>query len=173
MYCNSELFDEGDFQIMATKMKYLSSGLTCYEDLFRDFDELRVITYSYGLNFVRDMVKKFSYVEMIVGNSDLIDKKLAEIMLHQKYPNSFGNIIYNQKYVCDYIRENDYLIGRVRNGSFRIFTPHELCSHEKLYLLHSDDGRTRVIFGSANFSSAAWKNQQLENISYSDDQEAY
>ena len=58
MYCNSELFDEGDFQIMATKMKYLSSGLTCYEDLFRDFDELRVITYSYGLNFVRDMVKK-------------------------------------------------------------------------------------------------------------------
>lgn len=173
MYCNSELFNEADFQIMATKMKYLSSGLTSYEELFRDFDELRVITYSYGLNFVRDIVKKFSYAEMIVGNSNLIDKNLAEIMLHQKYPNSFGNIIYNQKYVCDYIRENDYLIERVRNGSFRIFTPQELCSHEKLYLLHSDDGRTRVIFGSANFSSAAWKNQQLENISYCDDQEAY
>lgn len=173
MNFSSELFDENDFLISATKVHFLSSELTYCEDLFRGFDELRVITYSYGLNFVKEIVKNFSYAEMIVGNDSLIEKNLAEVMLHQEYNLNFAKMIYNQKYVCDYIRENDYLIDRVRDGSFRVFTPQDLCSHQKIYLLKASNGKNRVILGSANFSYNAWKNKQAEEFIYCDEETAY
>ncbi|MBR4599609.1 MAG: ATP-binding protein [Treponema sp.] len=167
------LFNENDRKIRLTRAKFNSSTTALCEELFSGFDELRVITYSYGLDFVRDIVKNFSYAEMIVGNERLIDKKLAEVMLHQEYNINFAKVIYNQTFVCDYIKENDYLIGRVRDGSFRVFTPQDLCSHQKIYLLRANDGRTRTILGSANFSYRAWNNDQLEEFICFEEKEAY
>ena len=66
------LFNENDFDICITKAKYLSNNLTDCEEVFAGFDEIRVVTYSYGLKFVEQIIKKFSYAEVIVGNHKLL-----------------------------------------------------------------------------------------------------
>ena len=168
-----ELFNENDFGIRVTKAKYLSNSLSYCEELFSGFNELRVVTYSYGLNFVEQIVRSFDYAELIVGNDKLIEKGLAEIMMNQEYNFDFAKIIFNQTYVCNYIKDNNYLLSRVQDGSFRVYVPEDLLSHQKIYLLKSKDGRYRTIVGSANFSYKAWKNEQLEEFIYFDEKDAY
>jgi len=168
-----ELFNENDFNISVTQAKYISNEITDCDELFSNFDELRVVTYSYGLKFVEQIIPSFSYVELIVGNDKLIEKNLAEVMMNQEYNFDFAKIIFNQTYVCSYIKDNNYLLQRVHEGSFRVFVPEDLLSHQKIYLLKSKDNRYRTIVGSANFSYAAWKNQQLEEFVCFDEKEAY
>lgn len=168
-----ELFNENDFSISVTKAKYISNTLSYCEELFDGFDELRVVTYSYGLNFVEQIVRNFSYAEIIVGNDKLIEKNLAEIMMNQEYNFDFAKIIFNQTYVCNYIKDNNYLLSRVQDCTFRVYVPEDLLSHQKIYLLKSKDGRYRTVVGSANFSYKAWKNEQLEEFICFDEKEAY
>lgn len=169
----NDLFNENDYNIRVTKAKYESNTLTFCEDIFDGFDELYVVTYSYGLKFIEQIIKKFAYAEIIVGNDKLIEKQLAEIMANQEYNFSFAKVIYNQKFVHDYISETPYLLSRVRDETFRVFVPEDLISHQKIYLLKSKDGRFRTIAGSANFSSSAWRNKQLEEFICFDEKEAY
>ena len=167
------LFNENDFDICVTKVKYLSNNLTDCEEVFSGFDELRVVTYSYGLNFIEQIVKNFKYAEVIVGNDKLIEKNLAEIMINQKWNFDFAKIIYNQTYVLDYIKDHNYLLTRVHDNTFHVYVPEDLISHQKVYLLKSKDGKYRTIVGSANFSYSAWKNENLEDFICFDDKEAY
>lgn len=46
-------------------------------------------------------------------------------------------------------------------------------SHEKIYVLKADDGRVRVISGSANLSHSAFNVIQRENITYMDNESTY
>ena len=55
----------------------------------------------------------------------------------------------------------------------RFFVARSVLSHEKLYLLSSQDGRKRVIMGSANLSRSAFGGYQRENICYVDGDAAY
>lgn len=168
-----DLFDETDFSINVTKAKFISNSLTTCEEIFEGYDELRVITYSYGLNFIKDVVKIFSFAEVIVGNDKIIEKKLAEIMVNQEYNFDFAKVLFNQAYVFNYIKDSDYLLARVHDGSFHVYVPEDLISHQKIYLLKSNDGRYRTILGSANFSYSAWKNEQLEEFICFDEKETY
>lgn len=168
-----ELFDENDYQIKISRAKYLSNEQAFCEDVFPGFDELRVVTYSYGLKFIEHIVKNFAYAEVIVGNENLISRQLAEIFIKQKENFELARRISNQNNARNYIKENGYLIDRVKKGTFKVFVPEDLVSHQKLYLLKSYDGRCRTILGSGNFSSSAWKNEQLEDFIIFDGKEAY
>ena len=173
MFEQDELFNENDFKICVTKAKYITNEITECEELFSGFDELRVVTYSYGLNFVEYIIENFSYAEVIVGNDKLIEPVLAEIMANQEYNFNFAKIVSNQNYVCNYIKDHNSLLSRVHRGTFRVYVPEDLLSHQKIYLLKSNDGRYRTIVGSANFSYAAWKNEQLEEFICFDEKDAY
>lgn len=168
-----ELFSESDIQIRVTRAKFITHEITDYNTLFSGFDELRVITYSYGFDFIQEISQKFNYVEVIVGNDKLIEKRLAEVFANQQYNFDFAKILLNQKYVLDYIKTHNSLLQRVHDSTFHVYTPNDLISHQKIYLLKSNDGRYRTIISSANFSYAAWSNKQLEEFVYFEEAEAY
>lgn len=42
-------------KIAITKVKFLSQELSTYDEIFRGYNEIRVITYSYALSFIEDM----------------------------------------------------------------------------------------------------------------------
>lgn len=65
------------------------------------------------------------------------------------------------------------LIARIQDNSLRLYVTRTKLSHEKIYLLAADDGRKRVIMGSANMSQSAFEGHQRENISYVDGNRAY
>ena len=65
------------------------------------------------------------------------------------------------------------LIDRIEEGSVRFYAARKKLSHEKIYLLSAEDGRKRVITGSANMSFNAFSGIQRENICYIDGEKAY
>lgn len=70
-------------------------------------------------------------------------------------------------------KTKDELIARINDGTLKMCVARKKLSHEKIYLLSSDDGRKRVVFGSANMSYNAFGGLQRENISYIDGEDAY
>ena len=149
-------------QISITRMKYLSSEYTTYEEVFRGYHELRVLTYSYSLPFVEEIMKYFDYGEVIIGFHKLVNPNAAELFAMQEY---------STNYICS----NSYLQKRIQKNELRFYVLHDLgfISHQKVYLLKADDGRVRTITGSANFSKSAWTDDQLECITVCDDPECY
>jgi hypothetical protein len=65
------------------------------------------------------------------------------------------------------------LLARIDGGSLRFFVARKQLSHEKIYLLRANDGRKRVIMGSANMSYSAFSGSQRENICYMDGDRAF
>jgi hypothetical protein len=61
----------------------------------------------------------------------------------------------------------------MESGSLQLFVAEKQLSHEKTYLLEADDGRKRVITGSANLSNAAFSARQRENICFFDGEQAF
>lgn len=147
-------------KIAVTKVKFLSQELSTYEDLFRGYNELRVITYSYALSFIENIMKYFDRGEVIIGFDKLINKNTAELLALQEFSTNF---------VC----HNTYLQKRISNDEFRFYVLNDLVSHQKIYLLKADDGRVRTITGSANFSDRAWTGEQIECVTVCDDLECY
>lgn len=147
-------------KIAITKVKFLSQELSTYEEIFRGYNELRVITYSYALSFIEDIMRYFDRGEVIIGFDKLINKNAAELLALQEFSTNF---------VC----RNSYLQKRIHNDEFRFYVLNDLVSHQKIYLLKADDGRVRTITGSANFSERAWTGEQIECVTVCDDPECY
>lgn len=166
------LINENDFSLNVVKTHFLGHEQLFWEDLFTGYNELRVVTYSYGIRQVTNVIKYFDYAEIIVGNENLIGATFAELFARQEF--DLTKIILPQVNLCKHISENQYLVSRVQDSTLKLYTPQDLISHQKIYLLKSYDGKVRTISGSANFSFSAWNNvKQLENISYCDDIECY
>jgi len=146
--------------ISITKVKFLFQELSTYEEVFSGYNELRVITYSYGLSFIERIMEYFDRGEVIIGFDQLINKDIASLFALQEFST-------NQ--ICN----NLYLQKRINNNEFRFYVLNDLLSHQKLYLLKADDGRVRTITGSANFSGRAWNGEQIETITVCDDWECY
>ena len=147
------------------KLDYLGAESLTWRELFSGFDRLRAITFSSGIGFVYQLVDMFKDVEVIFGCEEVMSYTLQEIMAYQ------SNLI-------DRIRQVDStaktkMIGRVENGEVRLFVARRQLSHEKVYLLEAEDGRRRVVMGSANMSFNAFGGRQRENISYMDGDAAY
>lgn len=134
-----------------------------WEDLFLGYDELYAITYSSGIDFVSRVLPNFKYAEIIFGCEAVIEQNVAMIMSIQ-----FSQLKFISKH-----KSAKMLAARLENETLKLLVSREIKSHEKIYVLKSDDGRVRVITGSANFSYSAFNGIQRENIICMDNVEAY
>ncbi len=105
----------------------------------------------------------FKHVEIIFGCEGVLNSDISTIMASQ--------IINIEKIVKS--KSAAKIADRIKDGSIDIRVSRDTKSHEKIFILKAEDGRTRVICGSANMSASAFLGIQRENIVYFDDQEAF
>lgn len=152
-------------KIDVVQMKYIGVQSTCWQELFSGYNRLFAITYSSGIGFIHELLDRFDYAEIIFGFEDVMTYDLQEILAFQIK-------------TLERLRESNSkakqdLIEKVSNQMLRLYVARQKLSHEKIYLLEADDGRKRVIMGSANMSHTAFTGKQRENICYLDDELAY
>ena len=152
-------------KLEVVKLNYESAESVTWQDLFSGFDSLYAITFSTGVNFVYKLLGMFDYAEIIFGCEAVMSYTLQEVMAYQ------DKLIERMR---DNISESQsQLLSRMDNGSVKFYVSRTKLSHEKLYLLAAEDGRKRVIMGSANMSYNAFGGIQRENICYIDGDKAY
>ena len=164
---NLTLFDQGSIgqnKIDVVKMQYGGAESLYWQDLFAGFQSLHAITFSSGIGFVSEVVSLFDTAEIIFGCERVMTYSLQEIMAYQmalieRIQNLSGT--------------KEKLVSRIRNHTLCLLVAREQISHEKIYLLAAEDGRKRVIMGSANMSQNAFGGRQRENICYIDGEDAY
>ncbi len=150
-------------KLAVTKLDFVEGMFIPWQELFSGYNELYAITYSSGVGFIGKLVEMFDRAEIIFGCEQVMSYTLNEIMAFQTK-------------IIEKIRSGkmkDALIDRINSGSLKMYVANKKLSHEKIYLLSSDDGRKRVIMGSANMSYNAFGGLQRENISFIDGEEAY
>lgn len=168
---NLSLFDNYEQEIMPSrkidvlKLSYISSESLSWQELFSGYSELYAITFSSGINFVYTLLDMFEKAEIIFGNESVMSYSIQEIMAYQYLLLSRMRDSAGEK--------RQKLLDRIDNETIRFFVARKQLSHEKIYLLKADDGRKRVIMGSANMSYNAFGGIQRENICYIDDSEAF
>ena len=112
-----------------------------------------------------NLLEMFDTAEVIFGCEEVLSFSLQEIIAFQ---NKVIERIRGKE-----AKKRDALLSRIEDGSVHFFVARTQLSHEKIYLLSSDDGRKRVIMGSANMSYKAFDGAQRENICFLDDAKAY
>lgn len=183
MYDQMSLFDE-DSDIRS-KLSVIDGGsktnsyrLKCYhtemkdisyptiDDLFSGYDSIRAITFSYDIAFINDIMKKFKYGEILLGTPFLVQKdtKMTEFL---------AETLTNAKEAADAVRRYPELSDMMINGDLVIHTPTFILDHRKIYLLSSDNGKTRVITALANMSGRAWNGEHMEFYECDDSEFAY
>lgn len=152
-------------RLSVVRMEYLQAETLTWQELFSGFDRIHAITYSSGIDFVYRLLEKFDKAEVIFGCEGVLSYSISEILAYQSK-------------LLELMREKAgkrkaALLKRIDEGEVRFFVARGKLSHEKLYLLEADDGRKRVIMGSANMSFQAFGGLQRENICYVDGNDAY
>lgn len=147
------------------KMIFDGAESCTWQELFSGFDTLHAITYSSGIDFVYQLIDLFEQAEILFGCDEVISYSLQEVMAYQ------CKMVERMRDIASKMKLD--LVSRIENGSLRFFVARSVLSHEKLYLLSSQDGRKRVIMGSANLSRSAFGGYQRENICYVDGDAAY
>ncbi|MDR2733024.1 MAG: NgoFVII family restriction endonuclease [Spirochaetota bacterium] len=147
------------------RAEFAEAQTLSWEELFAGYTELFAITYSSGMDFICALLKKFEKAEIIFGFDEVISYSLQEIMAYQ---------LKTVERLRERASKNKLdLIARIDDGSLRLLVARKQLSHEKIYILRAEDGRKRVIMGSANMSHAAFSGSQRENICYFDGERAF
>ncbi|MDD4496319.1 MAG: phospholipase D family protein, partial [Eubacteriales bacterium] len=142
------------------RAEFLAAETLSWEELFDGFNQMYAITYSSGMDFICKLLKKFDQAEIIFGFDEVISYSLQEVMAYQ---------LKTVERLREKASKNKLdLMSRIDDGSLRLLVARKQLSHEKIYLLKADDGRRRVVMGSANLSHSAFSGSQRENISYMD-----
>lgn len=152
-------------KIDVVKLSYVSSESLTWQELFSGYNELYAITFSSGINFVYTLLDMFEKAEIVFGNEAVMSYSIQEIMAYQ------NQLLNRMREEVGEKRES--LLNRIDNNSVHFYVARKQLSHEKIYLLKADDGRKRVIMGSANMSYNAFAGIQRENICYIDDEAAF
>ncbi|MDY0235822.1 MAG: phospholipase D family protein [Gudongella sp.] len=159
------IIPESKQKIDVVKMDFIEAETTTWQELFSGYNKLYAITYSSGMEFVYQLLKHFDYSEIIFGFDGVMSYKLQEIMAYQQ--RTIERIIESSN------KTKTDLIAMIDNKALRMYISRSELSHEKMYLLEADDGRKRVITGSANMSYSAFSGIQRENIIYVDNSKAF
>ena len=168
---NMSLFDFSESneisksKIDVVKLSYISAESVTWQELFSGYNELFAITFSSGINFVYTLLDMFDKAEIIFGNESVMSYSLHEIMAYQ------NQLLTRMRESVGEKRQR--LLDRIDDESIHFYVAKKQLSHEKIYLLKADDGRKRVIMGSANMSYNAFSGGQRENICYIDDAAAF
>ncbi len=134
-----------------------------WRELFSGYDELYGITFSSGIPFMNKVIDMFKHVELIFGNEDVVHSDIAAVITTQLV--SAEQIVKSKAALK--------LAEKIENDVLEIRVSRDTKSHEKIYILKANDGRTRVITGSANMSASAFFGIQREDIIVFDNIEAY
>ena len=153
----------GNHTIDIVRAEYLSATKMTWKELFDGYDELYVITYSSGIDFVSQVVSKFDYAEIIFGHEGVLDSDMATVMALSK---QMVESIARHKSAIK-------LAERIAASQLALYAARDSKSHEKVYCLKSHSGNYRVIVGSANLSATAFMGLQRENIVCFDSENAY
>lgn len=140
--------------IVAYKIQMMEEVQTTWQELFHGFDELHAITYSLGIKQVESVMGLFQRGDVVIGSPSQVRQAVQELLAEQEF---------DLKTIC----QNAYLQQRIKDGSFQFYLE-DGGVHAKIYLLRADDGRNRIILGSANFSRQAWNGTQLETYLFED-----
>ena len=160
---NRDAVNKAAPQIEIVKAQFIATEDSDWEKLFEGFDELYAITFSSGIDFASEVVKKFSYAEIIFGCEEVINQGFATIMAVQQ---ALVEQLAKRKSAVE-------LAGLIEDGRIRLYVSRDVKSHEKVFCLRSKDGRVRIITGSANLSASAFCGFQRENIICFDDENAF
>ena len=152
-------------KLAVVHLSFFSVEQMNWEELFAGYNSLRAITFSSSIGFISKLIEKFSQAEIIFGNESVLSFKLEEILSFQ---NETIELL-RENFSSEHVK----LLDRIDDGSLKLFVANKKLSHEKIYLLESDSGSKRVIFGSANLSWQAFSGFQRENICYLDDEAGY
>jgi hypothetical protein len=162
------LFDEESGRLSVVKADFITAETLLWEELFSGFDVLRAITYSTGMSFVCKILRDFGFAEIIFGCPAVLSYNMQEIIAYQM---TNAELLKSFK---ENAKKNEInLAERIDSDTLRLFVAHKQLSHEKIYLLEAEDGRRRVITGSANLSNSAFSGIQRENICYFDGDTAF
>lgn len=162
-FVEEDAMDNTASKLDVVKAEFIATERTDWSSLFEGFDELYAITFSSGIDFTCQVVKKFEYAEIIFGCEDVVNHGIATIMAVQQ---SLVETITKNKSANEMSR-------MMEEDELRLYVSRDIKSHEKIFCLKAKDGRVRVITGSANLSASAFCGFQRENITYYDDQKAY
>ena len=147
--------------LRVVKTRFEGEELLTWKDLFSGFDNLYAITFSSGISFIYELIDMFKKADIVFGCEGVLTNNHTELIAHQSV--LMGTITDKMA------GRKEGIIKRVNDHSLRLYISRNKMSHEKIYLLESEDGRKRVISGSANMSFNAFRGVQRENIMYSDD----
>ncbi len=151
--------------LAVAKMEFAGAETLSWQELFSGYDTLHAITYSSGIDFVYQLIDLFQQAEILFGCDEVISYSLQEVMAYQ------CKMVERMRDTASKTKLD--LVSRIENGTLRFYVAHSVLSHEKIYLLSAQDGRKRVIMGSANLSRSAFGGYQRENICYLDGEAAY
>lgn len=156
-------------KLPVARFQFMESSQKSWEELFDGFDTLEAITYSSGLSFINRVLEKFEKATIILGSDKTISMELNQIMAFQTATLQDLNKLYNKTSNRKHTRVHDML----KAEPLHFWIAKSKMSHEKLYILsNSENGNTRVLFGSANFSNQAFSNNQRELICFCEDDPA-
>jgi len=152
-------------KIDVVELEFVGAETIQWKQLFEGFNKLYAITYSSGIGFICNLLKCFDYAEIIFGCEEVMTYNLQEVMAYQL------KTIERLRDTGSKLKVD--LIDRIDNSTLKLFVAHQKLSHEKIYILEADDGRKRVVMGSANMSYSAFSGKQRENICFVDGEAAY
>jgi hypothetical protein len=152
-----------DAELNVVHAEFVEGLRISWRELFDGYDTLHAITYSSDINFMTKLIEKFNEAEIIFGFPEILSYTLQEIIAYQ------SKLIERIK---DTAKNKNAILRRIDNQTLRLLVARKDISHEKLYLLKSNDKR-RVIIGSANMSTVAFSGKQREKICYMDGSVAY
>lgn len=114
----------------------------------------------------------FDYGELILGGRFMVRR---DDDFHKLVGEAYSLLeaVTLSESAADAIRGKKDLVDMMSQNDLLVRSPKLLIDHRKLYLLKADDGRTRVIKGSANMTGSAWSENQMESYEVDDSQEAY
>lgn len=158
-----KLYDVNSLDVV--KMEFIEAETLSWKELFSGFDTLHAITYSSGIGFVYQLLEQFKTAEIVFGCDEVISYSLQEVMAYQ------CKLIERMRDRASKMKLD--LVARIEDQSLHFYVARTMLSHEKIYLLAAEDGRKRVIMGSANMSFTAFTGKQRENICYIDGDRAY
>ena len=152
-------------KVDVVRLDYVTAEQMTWQDLFEGYQKIHAITFSSGINFVYNLLDMFEEAEIIFGCESVMSYSMQEIMAYQ------NQLLERMREAASSSRQK--LLDRIDNGSVRFYVAHNQLSHEKIYLLEAEDGKKRVVMGSANLSYNAFGGIQRENICCIDSETAY
>ena len=140
-------------------------------DLFSGFSSLRVLTYSASTKAIVRMLDNYDFqsFECVFGFEGTL-KEIRSILAFQKV------VVGDTRAAIMGLKDARHvrILEEVHFGQASFWVLRKSIAHAKLYLLSSDDGRTRVIVGSANLSEQAFSGSQPETlVTFDDDLDAW